>query len=130
MKITLAIASLIAMMIGAQSSLACSWMPPEQSKVVEELQTIGLSAVSSDPSKVDVLIEPIDKSYQVGETNSTGMCPDEVHFSGEYAVRYKVDNGLNTVCNVIITVTKNVPWSNAPKVSYEVENLHVARCTR
>lgn len=129
MKLKIVFATIVAMVIGGQSALACTWAPPQESKMVKELQTIAEAAVSSDPLKVDVIVEPVMKSYSVSETNTTGMCPDEIHFSGDYAVRYTVDNGLNTVCNAIITVTKSVPWDNT-SVAYDVENLHVARCTR
>ncbi|MEO0336217.1 MAG: hypothetical protein AAF202_07475 [Pseudomonadota bacterium] len=130
MKLRFTVLAVLSVLISGQSALACTWAPPEESKMVEELKTIGLTAVSSDPSKINVIIEPVDQSYSVEETNSTGMCPDEVHFSGQYAVRYDVDNGLATTCNVIITVTKNVPWTQNPKVSYEIEDLTHARCTR
>jgi hypothetical protein len=130
MNVTLAVATLMVMMIGAQSALACSRRPPEESKMVGELQTVGLAHISSDPSKINIIIKPLQDSYQVGETNSTGMCPDEVHFTGQYSVRYEVVNGLATTCNVWITVTKNVPWSSDPKVTYEVENAHLASYTK
>lgn len=130
MKHTFGKLALAALVLGAPASLACSWIPPEEASMTQELQSIALASMSSDPTKAEVEIEPVAQSYKVEETSSTGMCPDAVHFSGQYAISYDVQNGLDSVgeCRVIVTVTKTVPWTSQPKVSYEVENLHLPRC--